>query len=237
MNPVNGSDTAGHHLLDRFARALARIIQDERPELVGRTITVAELYQEIAPYRRMREMAGFELHGDYEHALLYLLAGAGGHAQLDPESAADELGIEAESSDPDLSLYRKFAACDVRLALGAELPPRPVQQAVVEETPPPQAAVSLPSIEETLRALRQDPVARSRPAPGEDIAAATSPPPESQAAEKSCGFCGTALPHGRDVRYCPFCGADQSARACGECGEPLEDDWRFCVACGAAAET
>jgi hypothetical protein len=219
MNPMTGdTPAAGHDLLDRFARALTQIVHDERPDLVGRTVTVAELYQEIAPYRRMRETAGFEVHGDYEHALLRFLAGEGGHAQLDPESAADELGIEAESADPDLSLYRKFAACDVRLALGAPLPPRPVEEPAPDRETP--AATVSPSLEETLRALQ----------PG-------TPHIAREASVPRCGFCGNALPDGRDVRYCPFCGADQSARACAECGEPLEDGWRFCVACGSAAES
>lgn len=224
---------AGHDLLDRFARALAQIVHAERPELVGRTVTVAELYQEIAPYRRMRETAGFELHGDYEHALLRFLAGEGGHAQLDPESAADELGIEAESSDPDLSLYRKFAACDVRLALGAPLPPRPVEETAAEPEPPPAV---LASLEETLRALQPAAESKRSSAAAPSVSSAPARVAHDQSGTQ-CGFCGNALPDGRDVRYCPFCGADQSARACAECGEPLEDDWRFCVACGAAAET
>lgn len=231
MNPATGeTDATGHDLLDRFAHALARIVHDERPELAGRTVTVAELYQDIAPYRRMRDMAGFELHADYEHALLRLLAGEGGHAQLDPESAADELGIEAESSDPDLSLYRKFAACDVRLALGRPLPPRPpepaVEAGVVEET---TVAADLAGIEETLRALAAPEPAPAPRATGRHLSAAAEP--------ARCAFCSNALPVGRDVRYCPYCGGDQSARACPDCGEPLEDAWRFCVACGAPAES
>ncbi|HEX6587706.1 MAG TPA: zinc ribbon domain-containing protein [Longimicrobiales bacterium] len=226
----------GHDLVDRFARALAQIVHDERPELAGRVVTVAELYQDIAPYRRMRNLAGFELHADYEHALLRFLSGAGGHARLDPESAADELGIEAESSDPDLSLYRKFAACDVVLALGGALPPRPAPShgdadaddvAAARDEPP------VASIEETLRALSVEP----EPAPGADSAQPVARRHAAPTAAPRCVFCANALPVGRDVRYCPFCGGDQTARACAECGEPLEEDWRYCVACGAPAES
>ncbi len=234
MNPATGN-AAGQDLLDRFARALAQIVHAERPELIGASTTVAELYQDIAPYRRMRDMAGFELHADYEHALLRFLAGEGGHAQLDPESAADELGIEAESSDPDLSLYRKFAACDVRLARGWELPPRPgpdpEPEPVVEPTT--AAASDVADIEETLRALRSEqPATTPEPAAG-----GRSGVRAGRAGAPRCPFCASPLPAARDVRYCPFCGGDQTARACGDCGEPLEDAWRFCVACGAPAES
>ncbi|HEX6639525.1 MAG TPA: hypothetical protein VF215_00355, partial [Thermoanaerobaculia bacterium] len=150
MNTTTGNlESAQPSLIDRFAHALARIVHEERPEALSRTITVAELYQDIAPYRRMRELAGLEMHGDYEHALLRFLAGEGGFARLDPETAADELGIEAESSDPDLSLYRKFAACDVRLTLarpaprsGAEPAPR-----IISPEPPPIAELARRAIE------------------------------------------------------------------------------------------
>ena len=223
-------DVVGRDLLDRFARALAQIVHDERPELADRPVTVSELYQDVAPYRRMRDMAGFELHADYEHALLRFLSGEGGHAQMDPESAADELGIEAESSDPDLSLYRKFAACDVRLALGRPLPPRPPEPEIEE---PAQAPAPLAGIEETMRALRAEPTGAAETAaagPGATRTRAAAPAPAR------CAFCANTLPTGRDVRYCPHCGGDQAARACGDCGEPLEDGWRYCVACGAPAE-
>ena len=228
----------GHDLADRFAHALSQIVHHERPELIGRAVTVAELYQDIAPYRRMRDLAGFELHADYEHALLRFLSGAGGHAQLDPESAADELGIEAESSDPDLSLYRKFAACDVVLALGGALPPRPAPSFVdvaadAEDPASVRHEPEVASIEETLRALGVEP----ETAPAAPAAQPAARRHVAQPAAPRCAFCANALPVGRDVRFCPFCGGDQTARACAECGEPLEEDWRFCVACGAPAES
>ena len=262
----NLSDT-GHTLLDRFASALARIVHDERPDALSRPVTVAELYQDIAPYRRMRELAGIEMHADYEHALIRFLAGEGGFALLDPSEAADELGIEAESSDPDLSLYRKFAACDVRLLLNPpaadSAPPRRVVELPPVEplplrAPPPRAAKPEPtpelprpepirpepvrpeqataSLQETLRALSIDapaPVARKPTAPAE-------PAPQTRATAPTatrCGFCGQGLPAGRQIRFCPHCGVDLSARKCGACGEEMEEGWRFCVACGSAAES
>ena len=265
MSSTTGDLSPADPLLDRFAVALARIVHDERPEALSRPVTVAELYQDIAPYRRMRELASIELHADYEHALIRFLAGEGGFAQLDPTEAADELGIEAESSDPDLSLYRKFAACDVRLSLArpsgpaparrVELPPveplRPLAtrpkpdigkpEALKAEAPkaePNEAPRSepAPSLAETMRALELDPA----PAPGKSTPAQKSAPRAAPAAAKAaprCAFCGQGLPGNRQVRYCPHCGVDLTARQCGACGEEMEDGWRFCVACGAAAES
>ena len=277
MHTTSDTKPAELPLLERFARALAHIVHEERPEALARSVTVAELYQDIAPYRRMRELAGIEMHADYEHALIRFLSGEGGFARLDPETAADELGIEAESSDPDLSLYRKFAACDVRLALGAmpapvarEKPiappePEPLRldsraPALVETIddepeevpePPrpvaPKPQVPVATVEETLRALAPEPPAapgrpagRTAPAPsrGAASAGAVSRPVAAPAQrDVRCGYCGQGLPTDRSVRFCPHCGVDQTARQCAECGESLEESWRFCVACGAAADS
>lgn len=47
-----------------------------------------------------------------------------------------------------------------------------------------------------------------------------------------CAFCSDALPVGRRVRYCPFCGADQRLLPCPRCDTVLERGWRFCIRCG-----
>ena len=270
MNPPTGNlNDAEQTLLDRFASALARIVHDERPDALSRAITVAELYQDIAPYRRMRELAGIEMHADYEHALIRFLAGEGGFALLDPSEAADELGIEAESSDPDLSLYRKFAGCDVRLSLArppeeaaaprrvVELPPveplplrapaprvaraeaKPEAKAEAAKSEPTRPEANAASLQETLRALSIDSpaVAPSATPRAPSPSAASSATAGGNAPAARCGFCGQGLPAGRHIRFCPHCGVDLTARQCGACGEEMEEGWRFCVACGSAADS
>ncbi len=239
-------------MLERFTRALARIVHEERPEALSRPVTVAELYQDIAPYRRMRELAGIEMHADYEHALIRFLAGEGGYARMDPESAAEVLAIEAESVDPDLSAYRQFAACDVVLMFTPQAP-----RAAAPEAPP-DALASEPVPELPLEepARRPAPTSRAATPAAPPVDARPAPPaapksaassskgassksrasvPAAKPAAPRCAFCGQSLPAGRDVRFCPHCGVDQSARQCADCGETMEEGWRFCVACGAAA--
>lgn len=252
-------------LIERFSRALAYIVHEERPDALAGPITVAELYQDIAPYRRMRDLAGIEMHADYEHALIRLLAGEGGCARLEPESARDELALEAEAIDPDLSAYRKFAACELWLSLGERAPAMPVRAVAppppaepLKFTAPPEIASDIAPAD--IQAASRD-VAPAPPAAGparevasvHEIASAlagqatpqtpaatsnvASPASPSKAAVVTrCAFCGQRLPEHRDIRYCPFCGGDQKSRQCVACGERLEDDWRFCIACGASAE-
>jgi hypothetical protein len=76
--------------------------------------------------------------------------------------------------------------------------------------------------------------ATPKPAPAR---AARPAPPAPPAAEARCDFCGYGLPKDREVRFCPHCGVDQESRQCGQCGAGMESGWRFCIACGTAAES
>jgi hypothetical protein len=64
-------------------------------------------------------------------------------------------------------------------------------------------------------------------------------PPETTAAEpegedgKTCPWCRAVLPPRENLNYCPFCGTDVNVVPCPSCGEALEPEWRFCIACGA----
>lgn len=102
-------------VLERFHRALIEEIQTQRPDYLTAPFTVAEIYQNLVPYGSHRDRIGVEMNGDYEDALIRLLAGEGGYLILDSEHALQNLQKELEAPNPNTGLYREFAAVDVRL--------------------------------------------------------------------------------------------------------------------------
>lgn len=109
-------DTA---LLGRFHQVLVEEIRNRRPEYLREPFTVAEIYQDLIPYNTHRDRLGVEMNGDYEDALLRLLAGEQGLLVLESEAARRELGTELRTPDPDTGLFRNYAAATVRLAEGS----------------------------------------------------------------------------------------------------------------------
>ena len=102
-------------LLSRFHKALVREIQANNPDYLTGPFSVAEIYQNLVPYRTHRDEIGVEMNGDYEHALLHLLAGDGDYLTIESRTARQEIREELESPNPNTGLYRDFAAADVRL--------------------------------------------------------------------------------------------------------------------------
>ena len=103
-------------VLRNFSHALIEEIQVRRPEYLTSAFTVAEIYQNLLPYGSNRERIGIELNGDYEDALLRLLAGEGGFLILESEPALRDLQAELETPHPNVALYSDYAAVDVRLS-------------------------------------------------------------------------------------------------------------------------
>jgi hypothetical protein len=102
-------------VLGRFHRALVREIQAKSPEHISSPFTVAEIYQNLVPYRTHRDEIGVEMNADYEYALLRLLAGEGDFLSIESRTARKEIREELDSPNPNTGLYRDFAAADVRL--------------------------------------------------------------------------------------------------------------------------
>lgn len=289
--------------LEHIHAALAAALRVQRDdEAFAAPVTVAEIYQDLVPYRSVRTQLGFDMNADYEHTLLRLLAGEAGLVRLEPVEARDELRKELGTANPNVGLFRKFAACDVWVAepgpdapvvnVRQEAPPEPV--AVAPAAPPPRPEpepepepdvvhVDAPEPDRAAgpdawaarSALWMDPPAEpaesdsemeapelqedgfelllddaiepgEAEAPPEPAAPAAQPTPmrkESavattmetggRTASSACAFCDSGLPSGRTVKFCPFCGMDQTLVPCGSCGEPLEAGWKFCIACGA----
>jgi len=245
-------------VLERFHRALIEEIQTQRPEYLTGPFTVAEIYQNLVPYGSHRDRIGVEMNGDYEDALIRLLAGEGGYLLLESDPALRDLRAELETSNPNTGLYREFAAVDVRL-----------NQAYLDLS---AAAIDdLPDLVEELEA--EDPVSMTELAPavtaapsdlgivpaGVDIFDAQrdpapvapqasidegtkmvdfeldEPTPTPVADAGACVWCRASLPERENLNFCPFCGTDLKLVPCAACGEELEPDWRFCVACGTEA--
>ena len=259
--------------VERLHMALAAALREHRPKPFSAPVTVAEISQDLVPYRSVRSSVGFEMNADYEHALLQLLAGVGGHARIEPERAGEEMREELKSPNPNVGLFRKFAACEVWVSepllveqdgdqtdAFAPEPTRPedepIEARVAEAaaTEPETTGASpkrymAPSLWRPSSESDEDAAADPAPTIAREPAAGTArvprprgiAPPVGQPEirpdfDPRCGFCDSALPGGRIVRFCPHCGADQALRPCASCGEPLDSTWGFCIACGAAQE-
>lgn len=192
--------------LERLHRALVDAMQHARGDDFGRPVTVSQIYQELVPYRTARGLVGFEMNADYEYTLLRLLAGEGDLAWLEPVEVREQLQRELDSPNPNVSLFRAYANCDVFIA--------PVPGEFAERTVPAVEAAPEPMAEP--------------PQPPPPHASPRDP------ARPRCPGCGTMLPADRQVQYCPHCGRHFARTTCSKCGENLEPDWRFCANCGTA---
>lgn len=219
-------------------------------------VTVAEIYQDLVPYRTARETLGVEMNADYEYLLLRLLAGEQQLARLEPPAAREQIAQELESPNPNVALYRKYAACDVWLMPSAAVaspawltdhleeeaghpdePELELEDAIVEleweaeETTAPSVPMSQPAHTFTVAedAMEAEP---AEVAEAPEVAEGEGTRTRRDTAAARCAFCDSALPPGRQARYCPYCGADQRQRPCGSCGEAIEPGWAFCIACG-----
>lgn len=216
-------------VLEKFHRALIEEIQTQRPEYLTGPFTVAEIYQNLVPYGSHRDRIGVEMNGDYEDALLRLLAGEGGYLVLESEPALRDLRAELDTANPNTGLYREYAAVDVRL-----------NQAYVDLAA--SAVSESTDLVEELNA--EDPIAMADLAPSEGAAESmTIVPPgvdvfqdatvaPAPAAPTSCQWCRAELPVRDNLNFCPFCGTDLKVVPCNDCGEELDPEWRFCISCG-----
>jgi len=228
-------------VLERFHRTLVDEILTQRPEYLTGPFTVAEIYQNLVPYGSHRDRIGVEMNGDYEDALLRLLAGEGGYLILDSEPALKDLRAELEAPNPNSGLYREYAAVDVRL-----------NQELLDISPSTDAG----GTDMVDHPATGDPVQMADLAPGDVTAEApedglvvvpagvdvfadedADTVPQWQASLESprpasCLWCRAELPARDNLNYCPFCGTDVRVIPCAECREEVEPGWRFCIACG-----
>lgn len=227
--------------LDRMFRCLMQVLSDSYPQYLTHPFEVAELYQNIIPYRHHRADLRIETNQDYEVALCRLLSGERGYLTADDaltQSMRNELG----SPNPNTAIFRDFAAS--RVALGPNAQKRwqeiggggdrdpsiaqPAAESRGTPLPPPPPPVA--RMESAARAATSQSTAAPQP-PSPSVArhagrgaAATR--------DEACRYCGGRLPEGRPSTFCPHCGQNLTIRRCPACGTELEIDWKFCITCG-----
>jgi hypothetical protein len=101
--------------VERFHRVLLDEIVKREPDYLRTPFTVADIYQILVPYRSHRDVIGAEMNGDYEDALLRLLAGAGDLLVLESEPATASLREELASNNPNTGLFREYGDARVHL--------------------------------------------------------------------------------------------------------------------------
>jgi hypothetical protein len=213
--------------LDRMFRRLVQNIRNGFPEYLTRPFEVSELYQNLVPYRHNRRELAIETNQDYEVALCRLLSGERGYLQSD-DAMAQAIRSELASPNPNTAIFREFAASRVVLAPNSEHRWREMGGDTTSGAPTPEAAApSSPS-----------PSAAPAPAPAPRPAATATAPAAIQreanrsATERTCRYCGMALPGGRHATFCPYCGQNLTIRHCEACGTELDISWKFCITCG-----
>lgn len=257
MSATSGTYPVSAEPLERLHALLVEAVRRRRGgDPFQAPVTVAEIYQELAPYRSVRSALGLEMNADYEHTLVRLLSGEGQLARIEPAAAREQLERELESPNPNVGLYRKFAGCEVWLLPSGSPTPEWVLEHLAEAAAParPEVPAAPPETsgaddvvrsEVTLPEPTPAGAQRARPteqpqmnqqeSAGADAGTAHVPVRRAEVDAVHCVFCDSLLPAFRTVRFCPFCGADQSQRPCPACGEPLQPDWAYCIACGEPA--
>jgi hypothetical protein len=242
------------NLVTQLHHALIEALQTRRSFVPDHPVTVAEIYQDLIPYRSVRSALGFALNADYEHTLLQLLAGTDDLARIEPPEVREALVNELASPNPNVGVFHNYAACDVFVAVPKGTRDRwthdttRAQQESPARTNPengkatPEArrdAESHPRDNPSWEAVFGTPAELDEAAAVRAFAAArdASPQPPTasiQGSTKACASCQATLPAGREIQFCPFCGRDQSRRQCPKCETTIDKGWRFCITCGTA---
>jgi hypothetical protein len=173
-------------VVERLLAALADALRRTRKDPFNSPVTVAEIYQDLIPYRSVRTALGFQMTADYEHTVLRMLAGEKELARLEPEEAREELRAELDMPNPNVGLFRKFAACDVwileqGLTLNEDGPPAPQQAEPAPQNPEPVLEPLdslLPGLEPAAPEPAPDPAPEPAPEPPAVQPASDQPAPE-----------------------------------------------------------
>lgn len=207
--------------LDRVFQRLVQNIRTRSPEQATLPFTVAELYEQLIPYRHNRRELGIETNQDYEIAVMRLLSGERDYITGD-DAMQDSLKKEIASQNPDTGAFREFATTQISISPAA-LEKRPERS---HTTPVTEAAAP----DNRVRDESDSPPPASRP--GKPAGAVGVAGVDELRAPEGCRYCSGTLPEGREVTYCPHCGQNLALSQCPACGTEMEQGWKFCIGCG-----
>ena len=248
--------------IDRMYRHLVRTVRSRFPQYLAQPFDVAELYQNVLPYRHHRRELGLETNDDYEMTLTELLSGSRDYLIVD-EQMRDALKKELSATNPDPSAFKQFARSRVALSPSAlrsldagpsvdpaspdvALPfapsismssptePSAVTAPVQRVEPPDMSAARIPT-QPTLGATPMTPPAVANPGRPSGMIVGPGGGTIVPAAGERCRACNGELPEGRAITFCPHCGQNLTTINCPACGSELELGWNFCPTCGRPA--
>jgi hypothetical protein len=220
--------------LDRVFQRLVQNIKSRSPDQLTLPFTVAELYEQLIPYRHNRRELGIETNQDYEIAVTRLLSGERDYIVGD-DAMQDSLKKEVASQNPDTGAFREFATTQISISPAA-LEKQPDRgRTPAAQRPAMAAAAGAPATSGTGETARLD----------QRVSDGDSPPPAARPARppsfgetprsgepQGCRYCGGTLPEGRTVTFCPHCGQNLALNQCPACGTEMEQGWKFCIGCG-----
>ncbi len=221
--------------LDRVFQRLVQNIRSRSPDQLGLPFTVAELYEQLIPYRHNRRELGIETNQDYEIAVMRLLAGERGYIVGD-DAMQDSLKQEIASQNPDTGAFREYATTQISIApdaLEKQASRSRTPAAQRPAAPPPPAGVAASaSVQDTATLDKRVQDGDSTPPAARPAKAAPLGGVGELNAPQGCRYCSGTLPEGRAVTFCPHCGQNLSLNQCPACGTEMEARWKFCIGCG-----
>ena len=232
--------------LTRFARRLIEQLAASK-DGVNRAVPIGMVRDKILPYRTHRRALMLESVEDYETVLLRLVAGERGFVRTLPVAAAQRCQEELAGANPDLGVLDEMAESTIQItslaaaqilgdeADGATPGEAAVSSAVKEKAPIAKEKPAVTPSEAAIPSTTKEkaPIAKERPA-----APVASLPARDHSTEESvtmteCPHCHHAMPPGREVVFCPWCGKRLIPFTCSRCQTELDSEWRHCITCGA----
>ncbi len=228
--------------LERFAAALLSQWRLEGSNEAG-PIGVGAIMDRVLPYRVARRTLGIDVSEDYEALVLRLVAEEQGLAEVEPPEAGEMARTTLAAKLPDLDVLTLLRSATLTLSDDAieqldgvlPMPPShdeakwapPVERSDSDLPPDNSDIIPLPISPALAEAVAEATAIPSGPPP-EFLTTVSFTPPDSE----HCWSCTEALPANRQVKFCPFCGADQRQPVCPACAAPVERRWKHCPECG-----